>query len=44
MPKWQISLTRDVSQDASVIVEAETSEEAEKIFLHDMDRDAVEWT
>jgi hypothetical protein len=43
MPKWQISLTRDASQDASVIVEAETSEEAEQIFLHDVDRDAIEW-
>jgi hypothetical protein len=43
MPKWQISLTRDASQDASVIVEAKTSEEAEQIFLHDMDRDAIEW-
>jgi hypothetical protein len=44
MPKWQISLTRDASQDASVIIEAETAEEAEQIFLHDMDRDAIEWT
>jgi hypothetical protein len=44
MPKWQISLTRDASQDASVIIEAETAEEAEQIFLHEMDRDAIEWT
>jgi hypothetical protein len=44
MPKWQISLTRDASQDASVIVEAETPEEAKQIFLHDLDRDAIEWT
>jgi len=44
MPKWQISLTRDASQDASVIIEAETAEEAKQIFLHDMDRDAIEWT
>jgi hypothetical protein len=44
MPKWQISLTRDASQDASVIVEAETAEEAQQIFLHDIDRDAIEWT
>jgi hypothetical protein len=44
MPKWQISLTRDASQDASVIIEAETAEEAEQIFLHDMDRNAIEWT
>lgn len=43
MPKWQISLTRDASQDASVIIEAGTAEEAEQIFLHDMDRDAIEW-
>jgi hypothetical protein len=32
MPKWQISLTRDASQDASVIIEAETAKEAEQIF------------
>jgi hypothetical protein len=44
MPKWQISLTRDASQDASVIIEAETAEKAEQIFHHDVDRDAVEWT
>jgi hypothetical protein len=47
MPKWQISLTRDASQDASVIIEAETANEAEQIFLHEMDRnalrDAIEW-
>jgi len=43
MPKWQISLTRDVSQDASVIIEAETVNEADQTFLHDMDRDAIEW-
>jgi len=44
MPKWQISLTRDASQDASVIIEAESAREAERIFNHDMDRDAIEWT
>jgi hypothetical protein len=47
MPKWQISLTRNASQDATVIVEAETADEAEQIFLHEMDRDAfrdaIEW-
>jgi hypothetical protein len=43
MPKWEISLTRDASQDASVIIEAETAEEAEQIFLHDMDRDEIPW-
>jgi hypothetical protein len=43
MPKWQISLTRDASQDATVIIETQTAKEAEKIFLHDMDRDAIEW-
>jgi hypothetical protein len=31
------------AKNASVIVEAKTSEEAEQIFLHDMDRDAIEW-
>ena len=39
MPKWQVSLTRDASQDAEVVIEAETAEEAKQIFLHDMDRD-----
>jgi hypothetical protein len=43
MPKWQVSLTRDTSQDAEVIIEAETAEEAKQIFLHDMDRDVIEW-
>ncbi len=43
MPKWQVSLTRDTSQDAEVVVEAETAEEAKQIFLHDMDRDVIEW-
>ena len=43
MPKWQISLTRDTSQDAEVIVEAETPKEVEQIFLHDMDRDTIDW-
>jgi hypothetical protein len=43
MPKWQVSLTRDTSQDAEVVIEAETAEEAKQIFLHDMDRDVIEW-
>jgi hypothetical protein len=43
MPKWQINITRDTSQDAEVVVEAETAEEAKQIFLHDMDRDVIEW-
>jgi hypothetical protein len=43
MPKWQISITRDTSQDAEVVVEAETADEAREIFLHDMDHDAIEW-
>jgi hypothetical protein len=43
MPNWQVSLTRDTSQDAEVVIEAETAEEAKQIFLHDMDRDVIEW-
>jgi hypothetical protein len=43
MPKWQIDITRDISQDAEVVVEAETAEEAKQIFLHDLDRDVIEW-
>ena len=43
MPKWQVSLTRDASQDAEVIIEAETAEEAKQIFLHNMDHDLIQW-
>jgi hypothetical protein len=43
MPKWQVSPTRDASQDAEVVIEAETAEEAKQIFLHDMDRDLIQW-
>ncbi len=44
MPKWQVSLTRDTSQDGEVVIEAETADEAKQILLHDTDRDAIEWT
>ena len=43
MPKWQVSLTRDTSQDAEVVIEAQTAEEAKQIFLHDLDRDLIQW-
>jgi hypothetical protein len=43
MPKWQVSLTRDTSQDTEVVIDAETAEEAKQIFLHDMDRDVIQW-
>jgi hypothetical protein len=43
MPNWQVSLTRDTSQDAEVVIEAETAEEAKQIFLHDTDRDLIQW-
>jgi hypothetical protein len=43
MPKWQVSLIRDTSQDAEVFIEAETAQEAEQIFLHEMDRDLIQW-
>ena len=43
MPKWQINITRDTSQDAEVVVEAGTAEEAKQTFLHDLDRDVIEW-
>ena len=43
MPKWQLNITRDTSQDAEVVVEAGTAEEAKQIFLHDMDRDLIQW-
>jgi hypothetical protein len=31
------------AKDAEVVIEAETAEEAKRIFLHDMDRDALAW-
>jgi hypothetical protein len=43
MPKWQISLTRDTNQDAEVVIEAKTAEEAKEFFLHDMDHDLIQW-
>jgi hypothetical protein len=43
MPKWHINITRDTSQDAEVVVEAGTAEEAKQFFLHDMDRDLIQW-
>ena len=43
MPKWQLNITRDTSQDAEVVIEAETAEEAKQIFLHDLDRDLIQW-
>ncbi len=43
LPKWQINITRDTSQDAEVVIEAETAKEAKQIFLHDMDRDLIQW-
>jgi hypothetical protein len=43
MPKWQLNITRDTSQDAEVVIEAETAEEAKQFFLHDMDRDLIQW-
>jgi hypothetical protein len=43
MPKWQINIARDTSQDAEVVIEAETAEEAKQIFLHDMDHDLIQW-
>ena len=43
MPKWQLNITRDTSQDAEVVVEAGTAEEAKQTFLHDLDRDVIEW-
>ena len=43
MPKWQINITRDTSQNAEVVIDAETAEEAEQILLHDMDRDLIQW-
>jgi hypothetical protein len=43
MPKWQLNITRDTSQDAEVVVEAGTAEEAKQTFLHDLDRDLIQW-
>ena len=42
--KWKIRLARDMSQEAFVVIEAPTSEEAEAILWHDMDPDVIRWS
>ena len=42
--KWKIRLARDTAQEAFVVIEAPTSEQAEPIFWHDMDADVSEWS
>ena len=39
--KWKIRLARDMGQEASVVIEDPTSEEAEAILWHDMDPDVI---
>jgi hypothetical protein len=42
--KWKIGLARDMGQEAFVVIEAPTSEEAETILWHDMDPDVIRWS
>jgi hypothetical protein len=37
--KWKIRLARDMTQEAFVVIDAPTSEEAEAILWHGMDPD-----
>jgi hypothetical protein len=42
--KWNIRLARDMGQEAFVVIEAPTSEEAEAILSHDMNPDVIQWS
>ena len=42
--KWKIRLARDMAQEAFVVIDAPTSEEAETILWHDMDPDVIRWS
>jgi hypothetical protein len=42
--KWKIRLARDMAQEAFVVMDAPTSEEAEAILWHDMDPDVIRWS
>jgi hypothetical protein len=42
--KWKLRLARDMAQEAIVVFEAPTSEEAEAIFWHDVDPDVICWS
>jgi len=42
--KWKIRLARDMAQEAVVVIDAPTSEEAEAILWHDMDPDVIRWS
>lgn len=42
--KWKIRLARDMGQEAFVVIEAPTSEEAEAILWHDMNPDVIQWS
>ena len=42
--KWKIRLARDMAQEAFVVIDAPTSEEAEAILWHDMDPDVIRWS
>ncbi len=42
--KWKIRLARDMAQEAFVVIDAPTSEEAEATLWHDMDPDVIHWS
>ena len=42
--KWKIRLACDMAQEAVVVIEASTAEQAEAIFWNDVDADDIEWS
>lgn len=42
--KWKIRLARDMAQEAFVVIDAPTSEEAEAILWHDLNPDVIRWS
>jgi hypothetical protein len=42
--KWKLRLVRDMAQEAFVVIQALTSEEAEAIFWRDMHPDLIRWS
>jgi len=42
--KWKIRLARDMAQEALVVIEAPSNEEADAILRQDMDPDVIRWS
>ena len=41
--RWVISLTRDVAEHAEAVIEAETADEAQRIFASRVDDSTLDW-